>query len=328
VRIAAVLNAFDIPNPGGVQESARVALEGLRAKFDVVPIFINVEGRAGWIGALKSALRTRGTFDACLYWHCDFLRLMPFMPRSKSFLFLHGTEVWHKRGPVTQRMMKQCDVVLSNTSFTLQQALSANPGLRGLTSRVVHLGLGVPAPATPELPRRPVAISIGRLHPDERYKGHDELIAAWPLVLRQMPDAQLWIVGDGALRTELEDAVRQKGLSDSIRFFGRVSEAEKAQLLDKSSCMLMPSTGEGFGLVYLEAMRIGRPCLTGMDGGREVVNAPEAGLSVSSRSPEEVAATTIRLLSADADWRSRTRARYDAHFTARHFQERLCASFT
>ena len=89
----------------------------------------------------------------------------------------------------------------------------------------------------------------------------------------------------------------------------------------------MPSRGEGFGLVYLEAMRMGRPCLvSNVDAGREVVNPPEAGVAVDPDNTGEVADAIIRLLSPGPrwnEWSAQARARYEAQFTAAHFHCRL-----
>ncbi len=92
----------------------------------------------------------------------------------------------------------------------------------------------------------------------------------------------------------------------------------------------MPSRGEGFGLVYLEAMRLGRPCLVStVDSGHEVVNPPEAGLAVSREDPNEIADAVISLMTpgpAWARWSAQARARYEAEFTAGRFHQRLLAA--
>src|SRR5439155_7432923 len=117
-----------------------------------------------------------------------------------------------------------------------------------------QVNLGIDAPlraAIPALSHVPAVLMIGRLLRSEDYKGHREMIAAWPLVLRQIPEAELWIAGAGDLRRELEATVQTRGLGHCVRFFGQVSENKKQKLLAQCRCLAMPSRGEGFGLAYL-----------------------------------------------------------------------------
>jgi glycosyltransferase involved in cell wall biosynthesis len=115
-----------------------------------------------------------------------------------------------------------------------------------------------------------------------------------------------------------------------VRFWGWVSEARKEALLSQCRCFALPSRGEGFGLVYLEAMRLGRPCLvSAQDAGAEVVRPPLAGLAADVRRPDELAQAVCRLLRPGEEWESWSAAArevYERRYTARHFQERLWAA--
>lgn len=95
-------------------------------------------------------------------------------------------------------------------------------------------------------------------------------------------------------------------------------------------CLALPSRGEGFGLVYLEAMRMGRPCLVStLDAGREVVNPPEAGLAADPDDLRELTDAACELLNAGPQWErwsDQARRRYEATFTAEDFQNRLLAA--
>jgi len=173
----------------------------------------------------------------------------------------------------------------------------------------------------------PAVLMISRLDAGEDYKGHRQMIEAWQRVLDRVPDAGLQIVGDGSLRPRLEDLARERGLNSSVRFYGQVSDAARDDLITRCRALAMPSRGEGFGLVYLEAMRMGRPCLvSNADAGREVVNPPEAGLAVDPDNPGELADAVVQLLSPGPgwnEWSARARVRYEAKFTAAHFHRRL-----
>ncbi len=281
-------------------------------------------------GAILTACRRRWPVDTVLVWHVGLLKLLPFFRLSgaRLVLFLHGVEAWRRHDWLTRMLLRNVDLFLTNSDFTWQRFAGLNPDCGSMTQQTVHLGIGSPLGAAPPRPvDPPAALVLGRLVRGEGYKGHRELIDAWPLVLKQIPDAELWIAGDGDLRPDLQWRAREHGLAHNVKFFGRVSEHHKQDLLARSRCLAMPSQAEGFGLAYVEAMRLGRPCLVStLDAGREVVNPPEAGLAVYPRSREELARALPHLLTAGSEWDAwseQARARFEAHFTARHFQERL-----
>jgi phosphatidylinositol alpha-1,6-mannosyltransferase len=168
---------------------------------------------------------------------------------------------------------------------------------------------------------------LARMDADENYKGHREVIDSWGAVQERVPGAELWIIGDGTGKPALQARALAAGLGSAVRFLGAVTDEEKDLLLDRCRCFLLPSRNEGFGLVYLEAMSRGRPCLVGAeDAGREVVDPPRGGLSVDARDGESVVRSIVELLTEDDRWRTRSREareRFDRTFTAHAFHRRL-----
>ena len=321
---------------GGIQESARVAWEAISSRCTAQLICYSKDSANGnqpesRMRKILEAFNRSESNDVTLVWQIGLLKLLPFLRRqngSRTVLFLHGIEAWKQHDWLTRRLLSKVDLFLTNSDYTWKRFCSLNPSLAARTHETVPLGLssametGIPCPS-----QEPMALILSRLSKDEDYKGHRELIEAWPLVLAQKGEAQLWIAGDGDLRGELEQLVHARKLVGSIKFLGSVSEKTKDDLLKSSRCFVMPSQGEGFGLVYLEAMRIGRPCLVStMDAGREVVNPPEGGLASNPNAQEELAAALVRLLSEGPEWQewsTQARRRYEENFTARHFQDRL-----
>ena len=315
---------------GGVQASGREAWEGISSHAAWKSEAFFHEPGAAKLSTLVRALKRRGPAGTILVWHAGLLKLAPFIVsgRPRRAIFLHGIEVWRKHGALTSALLGGADLFLSNSDHTWRRFLSFHPECAGIAHRTVHLGIGDPltrAPALPDGP--PAALMIGRMQKDENYKGHREMIAVWPRVLDAMPEAELWIVGGGDLRPELEQMVEALGLGGKVRFFGAVPEERKAELLGRCRALALPSAGEGFGLVYLEAMRAGRPCLVStLDAGAEVVNPPEAGLAADLADPAALRDAILRLLCSGSEWENmarRARQRYDTFFTGRHFQQRL-----
>lgn len=282
---------------------------------------------------VMAALDVPNHFLRALVWHIDLLKLLPCFDLSgaKVALFLHGVEAWRSQRWSTRFLLRRVQLFLSNSDFTWQRFLAFNPGFEHTPHITVPLGVDVidDGPALP--PRDPPAIlMLGRLSSSEDYKGHREMIQAWPFVLKRIPRAELWIAGDGSLRADLQAMIRSSALDERVRFWGEVSEAQKQDLLAQCSALALPSRGEGFGVVYLEAMRLGRPCLVStIDAGREVVNPPEAGLAVHPENLSELAQAVCRLVTPGPEWEqwsAQARRRYARYFTAEKFQQRLLSA--
>jgi phosphatidylinositol alpha-1,6-mannosyltransferase len=331
---------------GGVEAAGRIAWECVRGQspsgaylISYGPSQAESEDETSFrCGSQSKAARKAATLALrcrrALAWH---LGLSPLLALARpipggSAVFLHGVEAWRPlRATQRAALTLTRPLLLANSEETKRRFLTANEWARGLRATVVPLGIGSPVAAGDPPSGPPAAVMVGRLHRDEGYKGHREVISAWPRVVAQLPQAELWIIGDGNLRSELEDLVRSLNLGPRVRFLGRVSDAERDQRIVQARCLALPSRGEGFGLVYVEAMRSGRPCLVGnVDAGREVVAPPAAGLAVDPGDAAAVAGALIRLLSAGEEWTTWSRQakrRYEAFYTEQHFRQRFAEAW-
>jgi phosphatidylinositol alpha-1,6-mannosyltransferase len=349
-----VLGLFPYFGPtvvGGVQASARIAWNAVIEHADESATLIsyastNSNGSSSDSSrdpetlvvnskakAIYKALSRSWSHDLVFVWHLGLLRLLPFfrLSQARVVLMLLGVEAWREQSWLTRKQLERVDLFLSISDHTWRRFVDFNPQYEAKPHQTVLLGIGTARENTTPPPRStPAALMLSRLSKGEDYKGHREVINAWPTVLRHQPNAELWIAGDGDLRNDLEQLVAGLGLEDKVRLFGQVEEEKKQQLLQESRCLVMPSRGEGFGLVYLEAMRLGRPCLVStLDAGLEVVNPPEAGLAVNPDDGQEIAVALCRLMTAGPEWErwsEQARRRYEDNYTAEHFQERLLAA--
>ena len=128
-----------------------------------------------------------------------------------------------------------------------------------------------------------VLLTVSRLAAAERYKGHDRVIQALARLLPAHPDLVYVIAGDGDDRSHLEALATEAGVRDSVRFVGHVPDEDLPALYRAADVFVMPSTGEGFGIVFLQAFASGVPVIGGAgDGSRGPLTDGEDGALVSS----------------------------------------------
>lgn len=138
----------------------------------------------------------------------------------------------------------------------------------------------------------PLIGCIGRL---VKQKGHIYLIQAARKVLEKFPKVKFLIIGKGKLEKNLKKLAQNSNLNSNIIFTG--FRKDVYSIIDKLSLVVMPSLWEGFGLIFLEAMAMGKPIVaTDVGGIPEVIENKETGILVSARNPEALAEAIICLL--------------------------------
>jgi len=144
----------------------------------------------------------------------------------------------------------------------------------------------------------PMVLSVAHFAPK---KGHVDLVAAIPEILTQFPRTRFVWVGEGSRRPRLEQLLRRRGLTGRVLFLGYRNDV--ADLMHACDLFVLPSHSEPMGIVYCEAMLMGKPVVACRSGGTpEVVEDGVTGLLVPPRNPAAVAAAITALL-GDADRR-------------------------
>jgi glycosyltransferase involved in cell wall biosynthesis len=158
----------------------------------------------------------------------------------------------------------------------LARYLSETEGFAEPDFEIVHYGIEAGPEPEPYRGEAPRFLCVGRLIP---IKGHVVLLRAFRAALDRRPDLRLDIAGRGVLEHGLKDLARELGLADAVRFLGHVTPIGRA--IDDSYAVVVPSLGEGFGMVALEAMERARPVIAASIGGLEdLVRDGETGLLV------------------------------------------------
>ena len=213
--------------------------------------------------------------------------------------YLYAKELGTRRR-LAAAVLPRMDASIAISDYTRELALAAGAPARRL--HVVTPGSDAPRPREGGRPRRPVVVTVARLN--DRYKGFDVMLRAFPLVRAQVPEARWVVVGDGELRTELQATAAAWGLGDVVEFAGSVDDAVRDDVLQRAAVFAMPSRvpagrggGEGFGIVYLEAGAAGLPVVAGAEGGAtSAVIDGVTGLLTDPRDHVAVAGCIVRLL--------------------------------
>ncbi len=269
-----VLNDADLPIPALARYHAQHArtTAAARSKWRFF--------RAAWQtsrGAKHANLLCTHLFQAPVAW------LLAKMNAGLVYdVVLHGIEVWRNVSKLQLWSMQGARHLLCISEFTRNEVRQRYPEL---TDKLLvfpnALDPGFPIGVdtnTSIVPDRILAVS--RLASHDAGKGIDHLIEAMPAVLAQIPDATLHIIGEGADRPRLQALANASPAKNRIQFLGYADEATLKAELAACTLFALPSCKEGFGLVYLEAMAAGKPCLAAQAGGAPEVVTPECGILV------------------------------------------------
>ncbi|HKR64516.1 MAG TPA: glycosyltransferase [Thermoanaerobaculia bacterium] len=238
----------------------------------------------GRVSFVKHA-RQRG-FDLTI---CGHMNLLPVAP-ADSVLVVHGIEAWRRT------RVPRCRAIVSVSAITRDRLVgwSGYDGPTYVLPNAVHTeeygirGKRAELVERYRLEGKRVILTVGRLDAAERSKGFDEVMETLPA----LPDDVVYLIaGGGNDFPRLQAKAIALDLGDRVRFTGLFPESEKADLYNLADVYAMPSRGEGFGFVFLEAMACRVPVIASkLDGGREALLDGKLGLLVDPTNPAELRA--------------------------------------
>jgi glycosyltransferase involved in cell wall biosynthesis len=140
---------------------------------------------------------------------------------------------------------------------------------------------------------RPVVVYVGRL---KRAKRPDHAVEAFKIVKRKVPNAELWIFGDGYFKDKLKSIS-----SEEVKFFESVTNEERREFIEKAWVLVNPSIREGYGLNVIEANALGVPCVAyDVPGLRDSILNGQTGILAKSGHIESLAQEIINLLTNES----------------------------
>ncbi len=228
------------------------------------------------LAAIVAAWRFR-PFDTVFCGHVFMAPLGFLLARmfgARYWVQAHGTDVWKDRRGLVRRLIEYADLV-TTVSRETRRVLLAWVDLPAERVRVLPdtvqdvFTAGPPSPALRDrlgVGKGPVLLTVGRLAANERYKGHEAIFAVLGDLRAQFPDLVHLVAGDGDDRPRLA-AIAEQRAPGAVRFLGFVPDADLPDLYRLADLYVMPSTEEGFGIVYLEAAACGLRVVGGKGGG-------------------------------------------------------------
>jgi len=257
--------------------------------------------------------------------------LVPLAAGRNFILLIHGVEIWNSDRADYLRSARKARLLIANSAYTAQKARNRYPDLPEI--HVCWPGKDQ-AELKPENEDAALAgigphamLIVGRLSAEQRHKGHDHLIEAMPLIVQTIPDAQLVIAGAGDDRDRLELKAKQLNVGDRVIFTGWLDEDQLNSLYSQCALFVMPSDGDGFGLVFLEAMMHRLPCVGLKESAAaEIFEDEKSGILVDREDRHGMANQLSNLLLDEARRKRLGNAAHDRHqsfFQERHYSARL-----
>lgn len=356
-----LLLAPRMASAGGIQRYTATLLRALKdplrdrsVRFLALPE-VPTRPHYGW---LTTQLKWRFCWNAvwqAVRWRpdlviCTHLALGPIgwflakLVRRPYWIVVHGIEAWALLPYCKRTALRKADRIIVTSVFSREQVVKRH-GIKSehISSLPCTLDetLLTVEPAKNGLYRslsdgQRVVLTVARMDASERYKGHDVVLRALPSVVARVPKLMYVIVGGGDDRPRVERITRELELTEHVVFTGEVSDSELAALYNRSEIFVLPARtviderkpkGEGFGIVFLEAMAFGKPVVGPNYGApTELIRDGENGLLVEPEDTTSVAEALVKLLTNPEIAREMGRAGSDwvrRHYSYASFRERL-----
>jgi len=261
-----------------------------------------------------------------------------FFPKKQVWLIVHGVDVWFPLSFIKRKALNNADLILSVSGFTKNKIVKLHGAL---PEKIVlfpnTLDPFWEVPATPQknsylankyaLPAgTTLLLTVARIQTRDQYKGYDKVLASLHLLKQsgRLANTHYFLVGKADMKEKkrVEALVEQHGLQSMVTLTGYVTDQELRQIYSSVDMFVMPSKGEGFGIVYIEAASFGLPCIAGdQDGSPEALLGGKLGILVD---PDNIDSIAQAIENGPACWdRSAITEQAVAHFAYCHYQQRL-----
>ena len=238
---------------------------------------------------------------------CYILKLLTGVP---YWVVAHGLEVWDIENKITKLALQKADKIISVSNYTRQRLLedtNIDSEKIVLLPNTFDAGQFKINPKPPYLLKRhnltdeqPVILTVTRMGRMAKYKGYDQILHALIKVRLHVPNVHFILAGKGDDVPRIKALVTSLNLQDCVTIAGFVPDEELCAYYNLCDVFALPSKGEGFGIVYLEALACGKPVLAGnQDGSIDPLAEGKLGCLVDPDNVEEIADNLIQILQGD-----------------------------
>jgi len=269
-----------------------------------------LHGKAKYVMAVLKVLRENSDFEFIVCGHINLLPIAYLVRawlRKPVFLFVYGIDVWQpSKRKLINKLVKNTTHIVSISETTkgrFTEWTKLDDKKVSIIPNAIHMeNYGVAVKNSRLISQyglndKTVLMTLGRLSADERYKGFDAIIELLPELIQEIPGIVYMVIGSGDDRERLEKKAMSLGVGAHVVFTGFVSELEKPDYYRLADAYVMPSYGEGFGFVFLEALACGIPVVASkIDGGREAVRHGKLGALVDPHDAEDIKKGILKAL--------------------------------
>lgn len=261
--------------------------------------------------ALKQSKKFRPELIICGHINFSFLcLLLKTFFRKPYFTVAHGIEAWNLKALNKMGVMRSTRI-LAVSNFTrrkiLEQLPAYPPKALCVQANTFDAEKFIPGNKDPQLMQKlgikdqdKIILTVARISKKEKYKGYDLLISVMNEVLREVPEAKYLLVGSGSDIHRVRRLIEKNNLQERVILAGRVSHEDIRRYYNLCDCFVMPSHGEGFGVVFLEALACGKMVIAGdRDASREALLDQELGILVNPFDSQEIRKAVIEALKRD-----------------------------
>ncbi|MBN8836627.1 MAG: glycosyltransferase family 4 protein [Sphingobacteriia bacterium] len=260
-----------------------------------------------------------------------------FKPNANIILIVHGIEVWNIHSPVQKKAIKLCNSILAVSGFTknklIENKLAIDAHKIQIFPNTIESSFLNAEIDSLKIKNQwqlqsthKILLTIARQSSQEQYKGYDIVLNALPQIKKHINNVKYFLVGkaDEAEFNRINLLIDELGIRNEVIQTGFVEEKDLKSYYSMCDVFIMPSKGEGFGIVFLEALACNKKVIAGNgDGSADALLGGELGVLVNPDNEDDVETAIIAALENANDDTELKKQKMLEHFGFDLFVKRL-----